>query len=92
MGLFNGFYDMNKITPMNKEFIDRAIAVITGEIFLIAAFMNLDFSNYMPGFIAFALKCVAAGVMAFVGGFLSVVGKDFWYYLKHKISRWKKLK
>lgn len=79
-----------KPIEMNKEFFDRVIAVITGEIFLIAAFFHLDFSSYLPDLIAFLVKCIAAGIMAFLGGFLSVIGKDCWYFLKDKIKLWRK--
>lgn len=75
---------------MNKDFYDRVIAVVTGEIFLVAAFFNLDFSNYMPGLIAFFMKYFVAGFMAFIGGFLSVVGKDFYYFIKEKLKLWLK--
>jgi hypothetical protein len=78
------------LKKMSNEYFDRMIAVITGEIFLVAAFMHLDFSSWMPDLIAFLVKCLAAGIMAFVGGFLSVIGKDVWYFLRDKIKLWRK--
>jgi hypothetical protein len=66
---------------MTTEQFNSIIAVVTGQIFLVVGWLEIDVTNVV-------LKTGATICLAFLGGYFSLLGKECFIWTKNKIAKW----